>query len=70
MHRSREQEFKQELDRLTARSPYPADTKLHWIYVAGLLTRLLSYSAVDQPEVRGHVRRLLAEQANEPRPEQ
>ena len=72
MHeQSRSERFKQEIDQALAAGPYTGleDRRLHLIYSVYLLRELLAYSAIDQWEVREHIRRLAA-RANEPRSEQ
>lgn len=63
--KSRQQQFREEIDLAMKNSPYPHDTNLHQIYCIGLLKELLSYSAMDTMEVRRRIRELAS---REPRP--
>lgn len=60
MQKSRRELFKEEIDRaIETSSPYAAtDRHLHWVYATGLLRELLSYSALDQWEVRRRIEQL------------
>ena len=66
-HPTRRETFLAEVNQALENNPYAADQDmhLHLIYCVGLLRELLVYSAIDQMEVRAHVRHL----AHRDRPE-